>query len=90
MTKSELIAKVAQSANLSKTEASQTLNSVLEIMQDALIEEGKVILTGFGMFWTEKKEERQGHNPRTGEAITVPARTVIRFKPYSQFKNKIQ
>ena len=90
MTKAELIAKVAQSAQMGKTEANQTLNAVLDAMQEALAKEGKVILSGFGMFWTEKKEERQGHNPRTGEAITVPARTVIRFKPYSQLKTKIR
>lgn len=90
MTKAELIAKVAQSAQMSKTEASQVLNSVLDAMQEALVEDGKVVLTGFGIFWTEKKEERQGHNPRTGEAITVPARTAIKFKPYAQLKEKIQ
>ena len=50
MTKAELIAKVAQTAQMSKTEASQALNTVLEAIQEALVEDGKVILTGFGIF----------------------------------------
>lgn len=90
MTKSELISKVALSAQMSKTEATQALNTVLEAIQEALVEDGKVILTGFGMFWTEKKEEHQGRDPRTGEAITVPVRTAIKFKAYSQLKNRLQ
>ena len=90
MTKAELIAKVAQSAQMGKTEANQALNAVLDAMQEALAKEGKVILTGFGMFWTEKKDEHQGRDPRTGEAITVPARTAIKFKAYSQLTNRLQ
>ena len=53
MTKAELIAKVAQSVQMGKKEANQALNAVLDAMQEALAKEGKVILTGFGMFWTE-------------------------------------
>ena len=90
MTKSEFISKVAQSAQMSKTEATQALNTILEAMQEALIEDGRVILTGFGIFWTEKKEEHQGRDPRTGEAIAVPARIAVKFKAYSQLKNKLQ
>ena len=90
MTKSEFISKVAQSAQMSKTEATQALNTILEAMREALIEDGRVILTGFGIFWTEKKEEHQGRDPRTGEAITVPARIAVKFKAYSQLKNKLQ
>ena len=60
MTKAELIAKVAQSAQMGKTEANQTLNAVLDAMQEALAKEGKVILTGFGMFWTEKRMNIRG------------------------------
>ena len=60
MTKAELIAKVAQSAQMGKTEANQALNAVLDAMQEALAKEGKVILTGFGMFWTEKKGRASG------------------------------
>ena len=89
MTKAELIAKVAQSAQMGKTEANQALNAVLDAMQEALAKDGKVILSGFGMFWTEKKDERLGRDPRTGETITVPARTGIKFKAYSQLKEKI-
>ena len=89
MTKAELIAKVAQSAQMGKTEANQDLNAVLDAMQEALAKDGKVILSGFGMFWTEKKDERLGRDPRTGETITVPARTGIKFKAYSQLKEKI-
>ena len=55
MTKAELIAKVAQSVQMGKKEANQALNAVLDAMQEALAKEGKVILTGFGMFWTEKR-----------------------------------
>ena len=60
MTKAELIAKVAQSVQMGKKEANQALNAVLDAMQEALAKEGKVILTGFGMFWTEKRMNIRG------------------------------
>ena len=60
MTKTELIAKVAQSAQMGKTEANQALNAVIDAVQEALAKEGKVILSGFGMFWTEKGTSIRG------------------------------
>ena len=63
MTKAELIAKVAQSAQMGKTEANQALNAVIDAVQEALAKEGKVILSGFGMFWTEKRDEHHGRGP---------------------------
>ena len=90
MTKAELIAKVAQSAQMGKTEANQALNAVLDAVQEALAKEGKVILSGFGMFWTEKKDEHQGRDPRTGETIEVAAAKVPTFAAGKALKDAVQ
>ena len=69
MTKAELIAQIAAKANLTKAAAERSVNAMLESIQEFLAEDGKLTLTGFGTFAVEERQERPGHNPRTGESI---------------------
>lgn len=90
MTKSELIDKIAESAQVSKTDASQALNTILTEIQESLVREGKFSLVGLGAFFVEEAKERKGHNPRTGESLIIPARMNVKFKPSSLLKQKLQ
>ena len=87
MTKAELIAKIAGSAAISKSSAEQSLNALLDAIQEALATDGKLSLPGFGSLVVE---ERKGHNPRTGEAITIPAGKVVKFRAGINLKKQIQ
>lgn len=81
MNKTDLINEVAAKAGLSKADAKAALNAVLESIEQALANDDKVQLLGFGTFAMVEKPERQGINPRTKEQITIPARKVCKFKP---------
>jgi len=89
MNKSELIAAVAEGADLSKADADKAVAAVLDTISGALAQKDKVTLPGFGTFETRERSARTGRNPQTGEAIEVAASTVPAFKAGSELKRKV-
>jgi DNA-binding protein HU-beta len=89
MTKKELAKKIAESAEMTQTQASECLSAVLDCIGEALQQGNKVVLPGFGTFSVSNRAERQGKNPSTGESITIPASKVPKFKAGSVLKDKI-
>ena len=89
MNKSELIEKVAQECNLSKTVADQALNSVLGAITTAVAKGDKVTLIGFGTFSQGKRAAREGRNPQTGKPMQIPARNVVKFKAGKKFVDAV-
>src|SRR3989442_13231845 len=81
MTKADLIAEVSRSAELSKKDAENIVNVFLDRIVDALKEGEKIELRGFGSFKLRRRNSRIGRNPRTSEAVQVPAKKVPYFKP---------
>lgn len=80
MTKTDLINEIAAKASLTKKQAKEALDATLESISQALANDDKVQLIGFGTFATVSKPERKGRNPRTKEEIVIPARKVVKFK----------
>ena len=80
MNKGDLISKIADKTDLSKAQASDALNAVLDSITDALKEGDKVTLIGFGTFSPSLRKERQGRNPQSGATITIPAKVSAKFK----------
>lgn len=80
MNKTDLVNEVAEKAGLSKADSKKALDAVLESISQALANEDKVQLLGFGTFAVVEKPAREGINPRTKEKIQIPARKVIKFK----------
>ncbi len=64
---------------MSKATADQALKNMLGAITDALVEEDKVTLIGFGTFFVTKPA-REGHHPQTGKTMQIPARNVVKFK----------
>ena len=81
MNKTDLIKEIATNAGINQTDAEKSLNAIMTSIQDGLTNGGKITLIGFGTFSTVERAERQGRNPQTGKAITIPAKKVIKFKP---------
>ncbi len=80
MNKTDLVNEIAAKAKLNKVDAKAALDAVLESIAQALSNDDKVQLIGFGTFSVMEKEARTGINPRTKEKIEIPARKVVKFK----------
>lgn len=84
MNKTELVAKIAEGAGLSKVDAKKALEAALEAVKAAMKKDDKVALVGFGTFSVAKREARKGINPATKEIVTIPAKKVVKFKAGSE------
>jgi integration host factor subunit beta len=89
MTKADLISEVSRAAELSKKDAENIVNVFLDGIVDALKEGEKIELRGFGSFKLRRRNSRVGRNPRTSEAVQVPAKKVPYFKPGKDLKKLI-
>lgn len=84
MNKTGLVNEIAAKAQLNKVDAKKALEATLETIAEALKNEDKVQLIGFGTFAVVDKPERTGINPLTKEKIVIPARKVVKFKPAAE------
>ncbi len=90
MNKSELIAKIADKAELTKKDAEKALNAFVESVTEGLKAGEKIVLVGFGSFETKKRAARKGKNPQTGAIIDIPAATVPSFKVGKALKDAVK
>jgi DNA-binding protein HU-beta len=89
MNKAELVAKLADDAGISKTQANAALDSFVEAVTKSLKGGGKVTLVGFGTFSVSKRSARTGRNPQTGETIKIKAKKVAKFKAGKELSGKL-
>jgi nucleoid DNA-binding protein len=89
MTKQQLIEKVAANTELKKSEVEVAVDSVLDLIAEALRANERVDLRGFGSFVVKDRKERQGRNPRTGETITIAAKRSAGFKPSKELTENL-
>ena len=90
MNKTELIAKIAEGAGLSKVDAKKALEATLDAITGAVKAGDKVALIGFGTFGVLEKGERQGINPATKQKITIAAKKVVKFKAGAELAAKVK
>ncbi|SEH38606.1 HU family DNA-binding protein [Magnetospirillum fulvum] len=88
--KNDLVAAVADSTGLSKTEAATAVDAVFQAISNALKEGDEVRLVGFGTFAVTDRAASEGRNPRTGEKIAIPASKLPKFKAGKGLKDAIQ
>ena len=89
MNKAGLI-KAVQDAGLSKKDASAAVNTVFDSIGNALMAGDAVSILGFGTFSVKERAERQGHNPLTGDSITIAASKNVSFKAGKGLKDKVK
>ena len=90
MNKAELINAIAEKANLTKADAKAALDATLAAISDAVANNDKVALIGFGTFAVVEKGARTGINPATKEKIVIPARKVVKFKAGAELAAKVK
>jgi len=86
MNKTDLINNIAAKSGLTKKDVETVLNGFLGEVTEALSSGEKVQLIGFGTFKSAKRAARTGKNPRTGQALKIPATTLPKFVPGAKFK----
>ena len=89
MNKTELINAVAEKADISKKDAEIAITAVVDSITEALSDGEKVQLGGFGAFEVKRRAERLGRNPKTKEAIKIPASKAPVFKPGKALKDAV-
>ena len=90
MIRSELLqALAADNSDLRPEEIEQVVSIFFDEISKRLAEGGRVELRGFGAFSTRDREARTGRNPRTGEAVDVPAKRVPYFKPGKEMRERL-
>lgn len=89
MTKSELVANVAEKSGLDRKQADKAVAAIFDTIKKALIEGDKVQVIGFGTFENRTRSARKGRNPRTGEEISIPASKLPSFKAGKGLKDAV-
>jgi len=90
MNKTELVDAVATQAELTKKDATNAVDALLEIISNTLAKEEKIQLIGFGTFEVRERAARTGRNPQTGEEIQISASKVPAFKPGKELKEAVK
>lgn len=86
MNKNDLKRFVKEQTGVTLKEAGVVIDAVLSGIKEGAVKDGKVTLVNFGSFNLKEQAPRKARNPRTGEPIDVPAKTVVKFKPSANFK----
>ena len=90
MNKAELIAKISEDTDLTKTQVNTVLDSFVDTVTKTLKGGDKVTLVGFGTFSISKRLARNGRNPQTGEEVDIPASKVAAFKAGKELKQAVK
>lgn len=89
MNKTELVAAIADKAELSKKDSEKALKAFVDVVTEELKKEHKIQLVGFGTFEVSKRAAREGRNPQTGETMTIEASKSPKFKAGKALKDVV-
>jgi integration host factor subunit beta len=89
MTKADLVELVAGNADVPRKQADEVVQVVLDSIVDALQQNEKVELRGFGSFRIRQRDERTGRNPKTGDKVHVPPKKIPYFKPGKHLREEL-
>jgi DNA-binding protein HU-beta len=90
MTKADLVARIADEAEISKKAAANALDAVVSAVHEVLKSGEKIRITDLGSFSVVKRQARQGVNPRTGKPIKIPATTAPKFSAAKALKDTVK
>lgn len=89
MNKTELVAAVAEQADISKKDAEKALKAFVDVVTEELKKEHKIQLVGFGTFEVSERAAREGRNPQTGETMKIAASKAPKFKAGKALKDMV-
>ncbi len=89
MNKTDLITLAAAGSGVAKKDAERVIEAAIDAVTAALVDGEKVQLTGFGTFEVKDRQARMGRNPKTREAVQIPATRAVTFKPSKNLKDMV-
>ena len=89
LTKAQIIEAIQNQTGFPKNKSSEIVETLLEIMKNALASGEDILISSFGKFCVREKRERKGRNPATGDAMMLRSRKVVTFKCSGKLRNKI-
>ena len=89
MTKADLIDEVSRAVEMTRKDSESIVETIFESIVKALRSSEKIEIRGFGSFRTRQRRPRTGRNPKTGEKVEVPAKTIPFFKPSKELKDLV-
>lgn len=89
MTKADIVERLYNKGNFTKTECIDYIETAFELIKSSIESEGKLKIAGFGNFEVKQKNDRRGRNPQTGETITITSRKILTFKPSNVLKSQL-
>ena len=89
MNKTELVAAIAEQAELSKKDSEKALKAFIDVVSDELKKGEKIQLVGFGTFEVVDRPAREGRNPKTGKSMKIPASKAPKFKAGKALKDAV-
>jgi DNA-binding protein HU-beta len=89
MTKSQMITALAEKAGMNKKEVANFMENMASVVYGEVKKSGECIIPGFGKLVKVRRKAREGRNPATGEAIKIPAKTVVKFRLAKAVKDAV-
>jgi len=89
VTKKEIVKRISDQLNLSQQDVKKVVQETFDAVIDALANEGRIELRNFGVFEVKRRKARKARNPRTGEEVFVPAKSVVTFKPGKEMEELV-
>ena len=89
MTKSQILAALAEKTELSKKDVTNVLDTLADLAYAEVKKNGEFVLPGFGKLVKVNRKARMGRNPMTGEEIKIPAKTVVKFRLSKAAKDSV-
>jgi len=90
VTKKEIVKTISEEIGLTQLKTKEIVQKTFNAIVEALVEEERIELRNFGVFEVKERAARKARNPRTGERVDVPEKTVVTFKPGKDMEERVR
>ncbi len=90
MTKKEIVKQISDETGLTQLKTKEIVQKTFDAIVETLLAEGRIELRNFGVFEVKRRKPRKARNPRTGDRVDVPPKSVVTFKPGKEMEEKIR
>lgn len=90
MTKKEIVKTISEEIGLTQLKTKEIVQKTFDAIVETLVEDGRIELRNFGVFEVKRRAARKARNPRTGQRVDVPEKSVVTFKPGKEMEERVR